>query len=74
MAKNSTPDSGTWNLGSNTHGQPFFLEYYTDSTTRQRVYTLRREQANQRDDRESVHGLQLSVLKRLVEVIGSLEP
>lgn len=68
-----TPDSGTFKLGENRHKQPFSLEYYTDSTTRQRVYSLVRDQASQRDDRESVHNLDLAVLRKLVAIIEKLE-
>ena len=74
MATHPTPDSGVYKLGENQYKQPYFLEYYTDSTTRRRVYALKREAASQRDDRESVHNLPLEVLRRLAEVIATLEP
>lgn len=74
MANKTTPDSGVYKLGENGFKQPFCLEYYTDSQTRRRVYSLKRAAASQRDDNESVHNLSLEVLKKLAEVIPNLEP
>lgn len=74
MATKPTPDAGTYNLGTGPHGRPFRLEYYTDSQTKRRVYTLVQEAASQRDDRSSCHGLSLDVLRKLAELIPNLEP
>lgn len=73
MAKRTTPDSGSYSLGIGDHNRPFQLEYYTDTQTNRRVYTLVQEAASQRDDRSSCHGLSVEVLRRLAELIPNLE-
>lgn len=74
MATRPTPDSGSYSLGEGPFERPFRLEYYTDSQTKRRAYTLVQEAASQRDDRSSCHGLSVEVLRRLAELVQSLEP
>lgn len=74
MTKSMTPDRGSYSLGEGPFERPFRLEYYTDSQTKRRVYTLVQEAASQRDDPSSCRGLDLTVLRRLAELVQNLEP
>jgi len=68
-----TPDQGSYSLGTGAYGRPFRLEYFTDSQTKRRMYTLVQEAAGQRDDRTACHGLTVDVLQKLAALIPDLE-
>lgn len=67
------PDKMEFHLGRNIFGQPIRLVQSRDSSNRP-MWTICRDEADQRDDRSSVAGLTPEIIRLMAECVKQSTP